>query len=339
MPKKKAKLSPDTVVKNYWSDNAQFADLFNAVLFAGEQIIQPEELEEVDTEESTVLEYREYAESIHASRDNVKIHKRSKKSGIQFVMFGLESQEHVHYAMPLRVMGYDYISYKKQYDSNAQKYQKGNALSGDEFLSHMKKNDRFVPVITLVLYYGETPWDAAVSLHGILDIPEDLKPYVNDYQMLLVEARKNDLILHNLNNKDLFELLHILFDRKLSQKEAKENAIRYGLDHHTDKSVIMTVAGITNSRIDYSRFEKGEKNMISLFEDLAEESRAEGRAEGKICTIISLTRKKIAKNIPVESCADMLEEDPALITRIYSTIQAHPDWDDSQVHKELFPEG
>lgn len=26
-------LKPDTVLKNYWSDNAQFADLFNALLF------------------------------------------------------------------------------------------------------------------------------------------------------------------------------------------------------------------------------------------------------------------------------------------------------------------
>jgi len=34
---------------------------------------------------------------------------------------GLECQEHIHYAMPMRVMGYDYAAYKKQYDSNAQK--------------------------------------------------------------------------------------------------------------------------------------------------------------------------------------------------------------------------
>ena len=59
-------LKPDTVLKNYWNDNERFADFFNAVLFHGEQRIFPEELEELDTEESTVLEHREYAESIAA---------------------------------------------------------------------------------------------------------------------------------------------------------------------------------------------------------------------------------------------------------------------------------
>lgn len=58
------KLKPDTVLKNYWSNNEQFADLFNAVLFDGKQIIKPDELEEMDTEESTILEHKEYAESI-----------------------------------------------------------------------------------------------------------------------------------------------------------------------------------------------------------------------------------------------------------------------------------
>ena len=48
MRKKKQNLKPDIVLKNYWSNNEQFADLFNAVLFDGRQVIHPEELEDVD---------------------------------------------------------------------------------------------------------------------------------------------------------------------------------------------------------------------------------------------------------------------------------------------------
>lgn len=62
MAKKTQDLKPDTVLKNYWNDKEQFADLFNAVLFEGEQIIKAEELEDADTEESNVLEHRDYAE-------------------------------------------------------------------------------------------------------------------------------------------------------------------------------------------------------------------------------------------------------------------------------------
>ena len=32
----------DIVLKNFWKDNAHFADLFNAVLFDGEQKLHPE---------------------------------------------------------------------------------------------------------------------------------------------------------------------------------------------------------------------------------------------------------------------------------------------------------
>lgn len=115
----KLKLKPDTILKNYWNDNEQFADFFNAVLFGGEQVISPDELEDIDTEESSILEHKKYAESIKASRDNIKVCKKSLAYGVELVMFGIESQEHIHYAMPMRIMGYDYGTYKKQYDSNA----------------------------------------------------------------------------------------------------------------------------------------------------------------------------------------------------------------------------
>ena len=64
MSVKRENLKADTVVKNYWRNNEQFADFFNAVLFEGKQVIKPDELEDLDTEESSVLEHREYAESI-----------------------------------------------------------------------------------------------------------------------------------------------------------------------------------------------------------------------------------------------------------------------------------
>ena len=70
MPKKKQDLKPDTVLKNYWNNKEQFADLFNAALFDGRPVIRPEELEDVDTEESSILEHREYAESLQGQYKN-----------------------------------------------------------------------------------------------------------------------------------------------------------------------------------------------------------------------------------------------------------------------------
>lgn len=285
MGKERQKLKPDIVVKNYWRNNEQFADFFNAVLFDGEQIIKPDELEDMDTEESSVLEHREYAESIGASRDNVKIRKRSTAYDVELLILGIEGQESIHYAMPMRVMGYDYGTYKKQYEDNAAKYKDARGISRDEYLSRMKKTDKFVPVITVVIYYGEKPWDGAFSLHGMLNIPQSMEPFVNDYKMHLVEARKNNLKLHNINNRDLFNLLQILLDKRSKVNETREKAINYAREHEVRKTVIMTVAGAANCKMDYDMIAgKGDADMCTVFEETRAEGIAEGRAEGIIET-------------------------------------------------------
>ncbi|MCM1134228.1 MAG: transposase [Clostridium sp.] len=305
-------LRPDTVLKNYWSNNEQFADIFNAVLFEGKQIIRPEELENADTEEVSILKHRDYVESIKAARDNIKVCRKSTVYGVEFVMLGLESQEHIHYAMPLRVMGYDYGMYKKQYDCNAVQYKKSDGLDADEYLSRMKRTDRFTPVITIVVYYGEKPWDGAVSLHEMLDIPEIMKAFVNDYKVILVEARQSNLIFQNTNNADFFNLLEILLDKSSPLNETRNKAIEYAREHNVNKDVVLTVAGATNCKIDYDSLSmKGEADMCTVFE----ETRIEGEAKGIIETgfdfglsendILERLQKKL--NVPFQIAQGYLE--------------------------------
>ena len=43
--------------------------------------------------------------------------------------------------------------------------------------------------------------------------------------MLLGEARKNDLQLHNINNRDLFYLLKIVWDKNIPKNEVKDNKV------------------------------------------------------------------------------------------------------------------
>lgn len=309
MAKKTQKLKPDTVLKNYWRSNERFADFFNAVLFEGKPIIRPEELEDVDTDEASILEHGKYAESIQAARDNIKIRKKSKTYGVEFVMMGMEHQEHIHYAMPIRVMGYDYGTYKKQYDNNALKYKTAEGMEHDEYLSGMKKTDKFMAVITVVVYYGEKTWDGAKTLHEMLDIPPEMERYVNDYKMLLVEAGRNNLTLRHADNVDLFNLLEIILDKSISGNEAKKRAIQYSEEHGTDKTVIMTVAGATNSKIDYDRFGKGDGAMCTLFEEIARENETKGIEKGiekGIRGTVSVMRKY---HIPNEEIVKEIQEE------------------------------
>lgn len=49
--------------------------------------------------------------------------------------------------------------------------------------------------------------------------------------------------------------------------------------------------------------------------------RGEGRQEGEFIKLIKQVKKKIEKSIPEERCADMLEEDIAVIGKIYDIIK------------------
>ena len=282
---KNNKLKPDTILKNYWSGNDEFADLFNAVLFGGRQIIKPEELSELNSENS-LLEFdkdknnKTHIKTVTSSRDVIKIQKHSSALGINLAMLGLENQEHVHYAMPMRVMGYDYFSYKQQYEKISKAHKSSDFSTEDEFLSKMKQSDKLIPVITVVIYYGENPWNGAKTLHEMLDIPPEMLEYINNYKMHLIEARQSNLNFKNSNNCDLFNMLKIILDTSLNKKEAIEKTIKYSEEHNTKEEVIMTVASAANLEYKHKYFENGGGNMCTLFKEIAREAREEGMLEG-----------------------------------------------------------
>lgn len=140
----KNKVKPDTILKNFWRDNARFADLFNAILFDGEDVIKPGELEEADTDLSTVLKFNTHADTLQKVLDVVK----KSAYGVDFVILGLENQQKVHYGMPLRIMLGDTLGYVKEYQEIAKKNKtEGKWKDSGEFLSGLCKEDRLHPMV------------------------------------------------------------------------------------------------------------------------------------------------------------------------------------------------
>jgi len=131
----------------------------------------------------------------------------------------------------------------------------------------MKRTDKFTPVITVVVYYGDNPWDGSTTLHGMLDISDN---------MMLVEARQNNLTFHNISNMAFFDMLKVFLDKNITRHEARKKVIDYALEHDVDKRAVMTVAGAANLKIDYNALsEKGDLTMCTLFDEIAKEGRAE----------------------------------------------------------------
>ena len=147
----------DITEKNLEALNDEFADIVNVLLFKGEQVINEKDLE-ADTTKSM---FKADGKIHEQERDVSKFWKNGE---IRISILGIENQTAQDSDMPLRVISYDGASYKQQLlDTNQKK--------------------RY-PVATLVLYFGtEEKWSKAKHLYDCFEVPEKLKPFVNDYKI------------------------------------------------------------------------------------------------------------------------------------------------------------
>ena len=202
----------DVSFKTFWRNNEHFADLFNATVFNGKQVLKPNKLTEMDTDVSATIQSKSYNESITRNRDVVK----KMSDGVEFNILGLEIQDKTHYAMPLRTMTYDALGYIKEYNDikKHHKLNKDSFSSHEEFLSGINKSDRFHPIITLVLYYGESLWDGPTCLSDMMiSMSDNIKEYFSDYKLNLVQILDSDKYsFYNEDVKDVFYIARSIYN-------------------------------------------------------------------------------------------------------------------------------
>ena len=142
--------------------NDVFADIINGLIFAGEQRILPESLENT----AVHSQYKADDEKVHElERDVVKYW---KDQDVQLAICGIENQSSVEKYMPFRIIGYDETAYRSQLQD---------------------KRKEILPVMTIVLYFGtEHRWYGKRNIKGLMKIPEGLDDYINDYKMQVFEV-------------------------------------------------------------------------------------------------------------------------------------------------------
>lgn len=199
---------------DYFSDNRRFSDLINARFFQGEQVVKPENLREADKE----LTYSGTQKGKKLERDNVM----KWMGDTLLAIFVVEHQTEVDYHMVQRIMMAESMEYEKQWkEKQKQNKKEGTLKTNAEFISGMKKTDKFSPVITLVVYYGKEQYKGATSLHELIEWTgetEVLKKYVPDYYINIFDYHnQNSFEEYHTELKMLFE-----FMRYASEKEKVE---------------------------------------------------------------------------------------------------------------------
>lgn len=150
-----------------------FADMINALVFNGRQVVKEDELEPAIPQSQFKA-----GSAIHEQERDVA--KFWKNGHIRLALFGSENQTEADPDMPLRVFSYDGASYKEQ------------VLQHES--AKRKKDARITPfptypAITLVLHFGKKPWDGPTTLFECfgVDIPDELKPFLNDYRLNVID--------------------------------------------------------------------------------------------------------------------------------------------------------
>ena len=213
----------DVAVNRWLEDNERFASLCNGVVFGGQQVIKPEELENLDRETDILLADKGgKTKGMGRRRDIIK---RWKK-GADLAILACESQDKIHYAMPVRCMLYDGVTYtdqirelRRRYGKN-RKEKESQSLTAEEYLSGFRKDDVIYPVITLVFYYNEKKWDGAVDLYGMFaddgdrEITDALRKCIPNYRMNLIDAGHMEEVYLKKFSEDLQQVLGMLKYRK-----------------------------------------------------------------------------------------------------------------------------
>lgn len=130
-----------------------------------------------------------------------------------------------------------------------------------------------------MLHFGADPWDGATSLHEMMDFPlEEMRTFIQDYKIHLIDpaALKPDEL-----EKFSTSLREVLGCIKYSKdKEKLSSFIRNNTRMMLEINAARVIQAITNITLDLSE-EVEEVDMCKAIDDMMQDSREEGKAEGR----------------------------------------------------------
>ena len=251
----------DILEKKLLMFNDVFADFVNGIMFDGKDVVKEDELVDL----SGWSHYKgDDSKHRFQDRDVVKLW---KKENVVISLIGIENQDIPDKNMVFRVLSYDGASYRTQLVEEESRKRKKNAGIDGEL------QDIF-PVITFVIYYGEEEWRHETTLHKRLNLGSELKHYVSDYSINLIDLKKLSEDDINKFKKD-FKLI-----ADYMVKGSKHKADRIDLNHPEEVSEL--ILRLTGEELPFEvECEEGGKNMEKFFEPMFERAEARGEARGR----------------------------------------------------------
>lgn len=325
-------MKKDIAEKRLEDYNDVFADIFNNLVFQGEQVLEEERLTPLPTEAFT----RQMDGDLR--QGNRDIRKADGAYGKYRLICSAENQTAADNTMPQRLMGYEYAGYEEQVKDIMEMNRKDD---NPAYSKRIHDDQRLVPIVTAVLYWGVSKWQGPLCLHDMLEFPPDkesvIKPYVANYPMNLIDLSNVSKEVRERMTSDFRLLLDYLACRNSPEEMKMFMADKERVIRHPEEFLDAMSEVASDRRYKMikeqiqEKAEKGEKEERVTMWKIEDEIENRGIQSGELLKIITLTRKKYHKGKNIAEVAEALEEDVSVIRLIYDLIQKNPDKDDKVI--------
>ena len=261
-------LSPDSACRTFFNNDIYFSAFCNAVLFNGKQLISASDLIHYENDSAVIINDTKKVEDKKRRRDIIV---RGDIHGI-YCLFGIEHQSTIDQEMVIRCGNYEMMEYLKQ----------------------VKKGEKVIPQVMIVFYTGDRKWNAPLRLSDYFEIPEELKEYVNDWKIKVVDVKEIDT--SKIEDEQTRYFIEAIQEMYKGNYEGLNRKIKMKRDN------LIYAAIITRSLDLIKDLPEGDEiDMCEGMERMAEGFRSEGRNEGlmegekreKKTTLLSLLKVKL----------------------------------------------
>ena len=193
-------------------------------------------------------------------------------------LFSIEHQSTIDKNMVIRCGNYEMLEYLKQLKN--------------------KKLKRLVPQVMIVFYTGDKKWNTPLELNDYFDIPEELKEYVNDWKIKVVDVKEIDT--SKIKDEQTRYFIEAIQEMYKGNYEGLHRRIKMNRDNFIYAAIITGSLDLIRDLPEGDEIDMCE-GMERMAEGFRNEGRIIGRSEGlmegekreKKTTLLSLLKVKL----------------------------------------------
>ncbi len=159
----------------------------------------------------------------------------------------------------------------------------------------LKQNQKLLPVLPIVMYHGQAKWHVSLNFAALFDLPEEMKPFVPDYQYWLCDLTQysDEEIKGEVTLRVALLLLKYILSDELKQRLGQILALLQTLSEQKTglqylETILRYLSGGTDKisaseleQVVTEVFTKGEKLMPTIAEQWIEQGLEQGLAIGR----------------------------------------------------------